>query len=77
MCVIAETPQPSGLETMVKEHFADIETPLHIPCFCCFDDILILEFCWGFGFWRTSLLYIMGELAGGWSVVVAVDVSDR
>ena len=31
----------------------------------------------GFGVFLTSLLCIMGELAGGGSVAVAVGVSDR
>ena len=46
---------------------------------CCFNDFL--RFCLGlvFGSLQTSLLCIVGELAGGGSVAVAVAVgaSDR
>ena len=31
----------------------------------------------GLGFWQTSLLCIVGELAGAGSVAVAVGVGDR
>ena len=37
----------------------------------------ILKESWVFGYLRTSLLCIVGELAGGGSVAVAVGVSDR
>ena len=45
--------------------------------FFCFHDFLRSELFWGFGSFCTSLLCIVGELAGGGSVAVAVGVTDR
>ena len=62
---------------MVEERIANIGIPLDIfffllfPCFFC-----VLKPIWVFGSLRTSLLCLIGELAGGGSVAVAVGVSD-
>ena len=44
MCVIAETPLPGGLETLVEDLIANIGKPIDIPGFYCFDDLF-----WGVG----------------------------
>ena len=38
---------------------------------------LLALYLWVFGSWLSSLLCIIGELAGGGSVAVALGVSDR
>ena len=57
---------------LVKEHFAYIGNSGHDCRFA-----LLINFCLVLGSLRTSLLYMVGELAGGGSVTVAVGVSDR
>ena len=44
--------------------------------FCRFGDFVRCEMFLGFGSLQTSLLCIVGELAGGGSVAVDVGVSD-
>ena len=43
---------------------------------CCFNDFFLCFSTFLFVFVLASLLWIMGELAGGLSVAVAVGVSD-
>ena len=61
---------------LVEERIANLGTLL--PFFCRFDDFFwILIYIHFVGSLQTSLLCIMGELAGGGSAAVAVGVSDR
>ena len=58
---------------LVKERIYNIGTPLDVLGFCRFVDVLRFEsFFWSL---RTSLLCIVGELAGGG--YLAVGVGDR
>ena len=62
---------------LVEEHIANIGIHLEIFCvFFSFNDFWVLNFL-GFASLQTSLLCIMGELAGGQSVARAVSVSDK
>ena len=70
LCAIAEYLFPGGL--LVEEHIANVGIPLDIFKFLSFH-----FFLWVFGSLQTSLLCIMGELAGEGSVALAVAVSDR
>ena len=60
---------------MVKERIANIGIPLDVLPFCFLN--FFLAFCFFGGSLQTSLLCIVGELAGEWSVAVAVGISDR
>ena len=60
VCAIAGNPLPSGLETSGQRAY----------CVLCF------KFLWVLGFLPTNLLCIMGELAGGGPVAMAVGISD-
>ena len=63
--------------SLVKEHISNIGIPLYILVFVVSIIFRLLIF-FGFLFlFQTSLLCIMGELAGGGSVAVAFGVSDR
>ena len=57
---------------LVRERIANIGIPLDI-----FNDFLRFEIFWGVRVFVTSLLRIMGELAGVGSLVVAVGLSDK
>ena len=63
---------PVDWRLLVEERIANIGIPLDILGFCCFKDFLRLEIFWVFGFLRTSVLCIIGELAGGGSVDVGL-----
>ena len=69
---------PVNWRLLVKEYITNIGIPLDILSFCRFDDFWRLKLFLVFGSLQTSLLcIIMGELAGGGFVAVAVGVSDR
>ena len=71
---IAENQFPVDCRLLAEERIAYIGIPLDVFAFCCFNDVLC--FC-VLGSLQTSLLCIMRELAGGGSVAVAVDISDK
>ena len=56
---------------------AYIGIPADVLSFCRFNDFMRFDIFSGFKSLRSSLLCIVGELAGGGSVAVAVGVSDR
>ena len=65
-CVIVENPLPGHWTLPVKD--------INLWTFLGF---LHLDISSGFGSLRTSLLCIVGEIAGGGSVAVAVGIGDR
>ena len=80
MCVFVtsrKTCFPVDWRLLVKEHIANIGILLDILCFGCFDDFLCFDIFWVFGSLQTSLLCIMGELAGGGFLDMAVGVIVR
>ena len=62
---------------LIEECIANIGIPLDFLCFCHFNDFWCFVIFPGFWVLANSLLCIMGELAGGWYVAVALAVSDR
>ena len=62
---------------LVQECIASIGIPLDIFGFFRLEDFLRYEMFSIFASLQISILCIMGELAGGGSVTVAVAVSDR
>ena len=62
---------------LVKESITYIGILLNVSGFCGFDDFLRFESFLVFWSLWTSLLCIVGDLAEGWFVAVAVGVSDR
>ena len=67
---------PVDWRLLFEERIANIGIPLDVfGFFCRFDDFCAYKFVWVSGSLQTSP--IVGELAGGGSVAVAVGVSDR
>ena len=71
--------RPNGwsLRLLVEERIANIGIPLHVLDFCSFDLVLLFEFIWVLGSFQTSLLCLVGELAGGQSVAMAFGISNK
>ena len=67
---------PVDWTLLVEELIANIGIPLDSSGFCRFDDFGS-PFFPGFGSSHTSILCILGELAGGGFMAVAVNVTDR
>ena len=76
---IAENPLPGELKTFGQRAYRSYwHTSIQFFCFMVVSMIFcVLKLFRVCGSLRTSLLCIMGELTGGWSVAVAVGVSDR
>ena len=66
VCAVPENLLTVDWRLLVKKRIAYMGIPLGVPGFCCFLFLYL----------KTSLLCIMGELAGGGSAAVAVGVSD-
>ena len=62
-----------NLRLLVKEHRANIGIPLDTFGFCYFSDFFPLKFLRVLISLQTSLLCIVGKLAGGGSVTVKGD----
>ena len=77
VCLIARN--RLSLRFLVEEPMANNGIPLAFLCFCSFDEFLHFIFfsLWVFWFLQTSLLCMVGELAGGGLVAVAVGICDR
>ena len=71
VCTIAETSFPVAGDFWSKS-VSLIPAYLHV-----LKIFLHFAFLYSLGSLQTSRLCIMGELAGGWSVAVAVGVSDK
>ena len=75
---IAENPFPGGLEISGRRAYRLYgHTSRHFPVFVVSMNFWALIWFWVFLSLQTSLLCIMGELAGGGTVAVAVIVSDK
>ena len=70
--MFAKKPLPGGLETSGPRAMANIGLPLKNFGFCCFNNFMRFDFFWVFWALQTSLLCIMGELAGRGCVALAV-----
>ena len=74
LCHCRKKPHPGGLDTSGQRRYRyNWQTSGHFGIFLMIFSILI----WVLGSLRTSLLCIMGELAGGEFVALAVGISDR
>ena len=72
VCPLLETP-PSELENSGRRAYSYIT--VFLPD--CFNDLFSFELLWVLGYLQTSLLCVVGELAGGGLVALAVGISDR
>ena len=78
VCAITETQFQVSWRALVEGRIATIFLPSHHFSFLYVSMIFCVSiFFWVFGPLETSLLCIMGELAEGGSVAVAVGVSER
>ena len=75
VCPLLETPLPGGLETLGERAYRYYWVSRRFFWTVSMIDLGFKILCfWSFG---TSLLCIVGELAGGGSLAVAFGVSDR
>ena len=83
MCVLVFVPLgktrvPVDWRVLVKDNFDKVFILLDVFCFCCLNDFWQFDFfLFLFFYLQPGLLCLMGELAGGGSVAVAVSVCDK